>query len=80
MESPVLKFRTEEEEDYRNESHFLKLTKQHLVAFKEELGPSISRNVTLVNNLTLNERRSEEMQPAVGTAVETNPQEFLEEK
>ncbi|XP_039134115.1 uncharacterized protein LOC120271498 isoform X3 [Dioscorea cayenensis subsp. rotundata] len=76
-----LKKKQIDDELERNESHFLNLTKQHLAAYKEDLGPSISRIRTFVDNLmTLNERRSEKMQPAVGIEVETNPQKFLEEE
>ncbi|KAJ0978447.1 hypothetical protein J5N97_013921 [Dioscorea zingiberensis] len=76
-----LKKKLIDDELEKNETHFVKLIKHHLVAYKEELGPSISRIRTFVNNLrTLNESRSEELEPTVDSEVETNPQKFLEEE
>lgn len=60
---------------------FVKLTKYHLSAFREELGPSISRIRTFVENLKTFSGRSE-MMPDVDREIpkESNPKRLLEEE
>ncbi|KAJ6799235.1 uncharacterized protein M6B38_208220 [Iris pallida] len=60
---------------------FVKLTKYHLSAFKEELGPSISRIRTFVLNLKKFNERSEMMPDADNEILkESNPKRLLEEE
>ncbi|KAJ6834613.1 uncharacterized protein M6B38_333610 [Iris pallida] len=60
---------------------FVKLTKYHLSAFKEELGPSISRIRTFVMNLKKFNERSEMMPDADSEILkESNPKRLLEEE
>ncbi|KAJ6820142.1 uncharacterized protein M6B38_399545 [Iris pallida] len=60
---------------------FVKLTKYHLSAFREELGPSISRIRTFVENLKKFSGRSEMMPDAdIEIPKESNPKRLLEEE
>ncbi|XP_020273369.1 uncharacterized protein LOC109848332 [Asparagus officinalis] len=60
---------------------FVKLVKYHLLVLKEELGPSISRIRTFVENLNQFKERSELISDAdIEISMESNPKKLLEEE